>query len=707
MKKCINCGVELEDNALFCGECGEKQPTQISAPVGNDSTPIAPIQPVTIKDIDIAQPDKQTIAITVNGVIFNLKLVEGCEYVTPNEILDFYMGETPVTQALWMILMGDNPSKDNANLLYPVTNIDQSLATSLLVKLQKVTGVKFEFPTKAQWEYAYKGGNRSKEYKYAGSDNVSEVGWVNDEKLHQVGELFANEIGLCDMDGNVDELLKDGEWASRYSDKKKDTNNDFAGIRLVVNIPVDETIESQTPLQAILADQQTRLIASREEIIQERQKKAEEESKRKAEEEARRKAAEAEKAEEESKRKAEEEARRKAAEAEKAEEDAKRKAEKEARRKAAEAEKARIKAEEEARDQAEAEIFRQLLNQFAAMKPELNAARNLLAEKEQAVQMLENSIQESEQKIADTEKEIAAFNRRFRVILMRRVDNGLFNSKGTLFDNMLMGLTGATKEQIKSWDQELKRTHRVAIGAQLSQSDAFGWKNAIEQAGGQALLENPYDDTEAEKIMGGYNASLESANRIIESAKEALPAARKESLQAGEEYRRKHEASQLELKKKEIEFKVGEETWKKENQGNKAGLIDRFGNWRIEPVFDRLIGREGDPPYFYEGICAAGVDGKLGFIDREGNWVVEPKFDDLEQGGTSILKYNGVYGAKKGDKWGLVNKNGEWVIDPMFEDISTIRSANNSKIARVKKGTEWGLIDSHGTWEKVRLLDLL
>ena len=565
MKKCINCGVELENSALFCEECGTKQPNQVKtcnqcgteiqadeafcpecgAPVGNNSAPLSPAQtiaqPVTIEDIDIAQPDKQTIAITVNGVIFNLKLVEGCEYVTPNEILDFYMGETPVTQALWMILMGDNPSKDNTNLLYPVTNIDQSLATSLLVKLRKVTGVKFEFPTKAQWEYAYKGGNRSKGYKYAGSDNVSEVGWV-DGKLHQVGELFANEIGLCDMDGNVDELLKDGEWASRYSDKKKNTNNDFAGIRLVVNIPVDETIESQTPLQAILAEQQTKLIAAQKEIIQERQKKAEEESKRKAEEEAKRKAEEAEKA----RIKAEEDAARL-----KAQEEAKIKAEEEAKRKAEEdaikaEENARIQAEEDARLEAEnkareAEIQKQInliQDEQAEIESGLKNAKDLCSEKVRMIQTLENTIQESEQKIADTEKEIAAFNRRYHVTLMQRVDNGLFNSKGTLFDNMLMGLTGATKEQIKSWDQELKRTHRVTIGAQLTQSDAFGWKSAIEQAGGQAIVENPYEESEADRKMNGYKSVLDSANQTLQSAKESLPMVRKEAEQANENYQK-------------------------------------------------------------------------------------------------------------------------------------------------------------------------
>ena len=235
-------------------------------------------------EIMVTQPDKSTISMNVKGVTFNLKLVRGRDYGTDQEIADYFIGETPVTQALWLVVMEDNPSSDNANILYPVTNITLSLATALLVKLHKLTGVKFELPTEVQWKHAYKGGNKSKGYKYAGSNELAEIGWT-DRKLHPVGQLFVNELGLADMEGNVEELLKGNEWAKISIDtKEKLKDNELSGMRLVINVPVDETLESTTALQAAIAKHQAVMIPAREAEILERKKRIEEESRIKVEE---------------------------------------------------------------------------------------------------------------------------------------------------------------------------------------------------------------------------------------------------------------------------------------------------------------------------------------------------------------------------------------------------------------------------------------
>lgn len=160
MKICINCGVELEDNAIFCEECGIKQIEQkkfcsncgaeLSAnnkfcmecgtPVATDNIAPAPIQmpsPTTapihtascnnIEEVTVSQPDNSTITVVIKGVTFNLKLVGGKDYGTNKEITDFFIGETTVTQALWFTLMNDNPSVDNSDINLPVTNIDPSI----------------------------------------------------------------------------------------------------------------------------------------------------------------------------------------------------------------------------------------------------------------------------------------------------------------------------------------------------------------------------------------------------------------------------------------------------------------------------------------------------------------------------------------------------------------------------------------------------
>ncbi|WP_051203361.1 SUMF1/EgtB/PvdO family nonheme iron enzyme [Hugenholtzia roseola] len=72
-------------------------------------------------------------------------------------------------------------------------------------------------PSEAQWEYAARGGNKSKGYKYAGSNNLDEVAWYDKNsgsKTHPVRQKLPNELGLYDMSGNV------WEWCQDYYDEK-------------------------------------------------------------------------------------------------------------------------------------------------------------------------------------------------------------------------------------------------------------------------------------------------------------------------------------------------------------------------------------------------------------------------------------------------------------------------------------------------------
>ncbi|MCB9290706.1 MAG: SUMF1/EgtB/PvdO family nonheme iron enzyme [Lewinellaceae bacterium] len=85
----------------------------------------------------------------------------------------------------------------------------------------------YRLPTEVEWEFAARGGLKSKGFQYAGSDNPDKVGWYGENsnnKTHPVGEKDPNELGLYDMSGNVDEWCWD--W---YDESPQKLPKDFAG----------------------------------------------------------------------------------------------------------------------------------------------------------------------------------------------------------------------------------------------------------------------------------------------------------------------------------------------------------------------------------------------------------------------------------------------------------------------------------------------
>ncbi len=170
-----------------------------------------------------------TRSFTVNGVTFTMVTVEGgtftmdateeqgsdvWDYEEPAHqvtLSSFSIGQTEVTQALWLAVMGKNPSKYKGDKR-PVEQVSWEDCQKFIKKLNKMTGQHFRLPTEAEWEYAARGGNKSKGYKYSGSDDLRSVAWYDGNSgsaTHDVATKAPNELGLYDMSGNVWEWCQD------------------------------------------------------------------------------------------------------------------------------------------------------------------------------------------------------------------------------------------------------------------------------------------------------------------------------------------------------------------------------------------------------------------------------------------------------------------------------------------------------------------
>ena len=143
----------------------------------------------------------------------------------------FYICRYEVTQELWTAVMDNNPSNFKGDK-HPVEQVSYEDCQKFINKLNKLTGRNYRLPTEAEWEYAARGGDKSKGYKYAGSNNIDDVAWytktTNDNRTHKVGWKSPNELGLYDMSGNVWEWCQD-MYGSYDSCEQIDPRGDVNG----------------------------------------------------------------------------------------------------------------------------------------------------------------------------------------------------------------------------------------------------------------------------------------------------------------------------------------------------------------------------------------------------------------------------------------------------------------------------------------------
>ena len=171
----------------------------------------------------------------------------------PIEVRDFFIGTTPVTQALWLHVMGANPSVGSDGLSRPVENVSWEHITNPGGFLDRINSspilsavaggdraLRFRLPSETEWEYAARGGPHwTDEYAFSGSNDPDTVAWYGPRwtqahrlgarllgprfgwrilgrqrfrrptRTHDVATKAPNQLGIYDMCGNVWEWCQD------------------------------------------------------------------------------------------------------------------------------------------------------------------------------------------------------------------------------------------------------------------------------------------------------------------------------------------------------------------------------------------------------------------------------------------------------------------------------------------------------------------
>jgi eukaryotic-like serine/threonine-protein kinase len=150
-------------------------------------------------------------------------------------VAEFYFGQTLVTQAQWITIMGNNNNPDRYNRndrLLPIGGASWLDAMNFCQKLSQKTERIYRLPSEAEWEYACRAGTTSP-FAFGETITPSVVNYDGNfpyreaargkfrSRTTSVGSFPPNLFGLYDLHGNLWEWCLD-EWVDSYNGAPND-----------------------------------------------------------------------------------------------------------------------------------------------------------------------------------------------------------------------------------------------------------------------------------------------------------------------------------------------------------------------------------------------------------------------------------------------------------------------------------------------------
>lgn len=163
---------------------------------------------------DIKSFTTQQLTYTIDGESYKFVKVESDGYA-----YSIMQTELPPRSSIeingvtYAALSNSTPTSSNSGVAVTKINF-----MNFLVPLRENTGLDFRLPTMDEWQYAARGGSKTKGYTYSGSNNINDVAWYsqNCSGPQKIAQKKPNELGLYDMSGNYAELCH--EYPGKYDE---------------------------------------------------------------------------------------------------------------------------------------------------------------------------------------------------------------------------------------------------------------------------------------------------------------------------------------------------------------------------------------------------------------------------------------------------------------------------------------------------------